>query len=99
MSVDATTQDAEPVPTQGDALIEVRDLVKEFPIKGSYLVRRQLGAVHAVDGVSFDVQPRRDVRDRGRERLRQVDHGAAAAAPARADVGLRALRRARDRRR
>jgi oligopeptide/dipeptide ABC transporter ATP-binding protein len=39
-----------------DPLIEVRDLVKEFPIKGSYLVRRQLGAVHAVDGVSFDVQ-------------------------------------------
>jgi oligopeptide/dipeptide ABC transporter ATP-binding protein len=38
-----------------DPLIEVRDLVKEFPIKGSYLVRRQLGAVHAVDGISFDV--------------------------------------------
>jgi peptide/nickel transport system ATP-binding protein/oligopeptide transport system ATP-binding protein len=38
-----------------EPLIEVRDLVKEFPIKGSYLVRRQLGAVHAVDGVSFDV--------------------------------------------
>ena len=34
----------------------MRDLVKEFPIKGSYLVRRQLGAVHAVDGVSFDVR-------------------------------------------
>jgi peptide/nickel transport system ATP-binding protein/oligopeptide transport system ATP-binding protein len=56
MSVDATQEDARPVPTQGDALIEVRDLVKEFPIKGSYLVRRQLGAVHAVDGVSFDVR-------------------------------------------
>jgi oligopeptide/dipeptide ABC transporter ATP-binding protein len=40
----------------GQALIEVRDLVKEFPIKGSYLVRRQLGAVHAVDGISFDVR-------------------------------------------
>jgi peptide/nickel transport system ATP-binding protein/oligopeptide transport system ATP-binding protein len=38
-----------------EPLIEVRDLVKEFPIKGSYLVRRQLGAVHAVDGISFDV--------------------------------------------
>jgi peptide/nickel transport system ATP-binding protein/oligopeptide transport system ATP-binding protein len=56
MSVDASQQDARPVPTEGDALIEVRDLVKEFPIKGSYLVRRQLGAVHAVDGVSFDVR-------------------------------------------
>jgi peptide/nickel transport system ATP-binding protein/oligopeptide transport system ATP-binding protein len=39
-----------------DNIVEVRDLVKEFPIKGSYLVRRQLGAVHAVDGVSFDVR-------------------------------------------
>jgi len=38
-----------------EPLIEVRDLVKEFPIKGSYLVRRQLGAVHAVDGITFDV--------------------------------------------
>ncbi|HTE60024.1 MAG TPA: dipeptide ABC transporter ATP-binding protein [Solirubrobacteraceae bacterium] len=56
MTVDASQPDARPVPTQGDALIEVRDLVKEFPIKGSYLVRRQLGAVHAVDGVSFDVR-------------------------------------------
>jgi oligopeptide/dipeptide ABC transporter ATP-binding protein len=56
MTVDASQQDAAPVPTQGDALIEVRDLVKEFPIKGSYLVRRQLGAVHAVDGISFDVR-------------------------------------------
>jgi oligopeptide/dipeptide ABC transporter ATP-binding protein len=56
MSVDASRQDTEPAGGHGDALIEVRDLVKEFPIKGSYLVRRQLGAVHAVDGVSFDVR-------------------------------------------
>jgi peptide/nickel transport system ATP-binding protein/oligopeptide transport system ATP-binding protein len=40
-----------------DNIVEVRDLVKEFPITGSYLARRrQLGAVHAVDGVSFDVR-------------------------------------------
>jgi len=56
MSVDASRQDTAPAGGQGDTLIEVRDLVKEFPIKGSYLVRRQLGAVHAVDGVSFDVR-------------------------------------------
>jgi peptide/nickel transport system ATP-binding protein/oligopeptide transport system ATP-binding protein len=57
MSADATqSQDAMSAGGKGDALIEVRDLVKEFPIKGSYLVRRQLGAVHAVDGVSFDVR-------------------------------------------
>jgi oligopeptide/dipeptide ABC transporter ATP-binding protein len=56
MSVDTRPQDPQPARSEGDALIEVRDLVKEFPIKGSYLVRRQLGAVHAVDGVSFDVK-------------------------------------------
>ncbi len=40
-----------------DNIVEVRDLVKEFPITGSYLARRrQLGAVHAVDGISFDVK-------------------------------------------
>ena len=36
------------------ALIEVRDLVKHFPISEGF-VRRTAGAVHAVDGVSFDV--------------------------------------------
>jgi peptide/nickel transport system ATP-binding protein len=39
----------------GDTLIEVRDLVKHFPITRGILFQRQIGAVHAVDGVSFDV--------------------------------------------
>jgi oligopeptide/dipeptide ABC transporter ATP-binding protein len=39
----------------GDALVEVRDLVKHFPITRGILFQRQIGAVHAVDGVSFDV--------------------------------------------
>ncbi len=39
----------------GDPLIEVRDLVKHFPIKKGVLISRQVGAVQAVDGVSFDV--------------------------------------------
>jgi oligopeptide/dipeptide ABC transporter ATP-binding protein len=39
----------------GEALIEVRDLVKHFPIKRGIVVQRQVGAVKAVDGVSFDV--------------------------------------------
>jgi oligopeptide/dipeptide ABC transporter ATP-binding protein len=38
------------------ALIEVRDLVKHFPIKRGVVFQRQVGAVKAVDGVSFDVQ-------------------------------------------
>ncbi len=37
------------------ALIEVRDLVKHFPIKRGIILQRQVGAVKAVDGVSFDV--------------------------------------------
>ncbi len=39
----------------GEPLLEVRDLVKHFPITKGFLVRRQVGAVRAVDGVSFDV--------------------------------------------
>jgi len=38
-----------------DALVEVRDLVKYFPITRGILFQRQIGAVHAVDDVSFDV--------------------------------------------
>ena len=37
------------------ALVEVRDLVKHFPISQGVIFQRQVGAVHAVDGVSFDV--------------------------------------------
>ncbi len=33
----------------------MRDLVKHFPITRGILFQRQIGAVHAVDGVSFDV--------------------------------------------
>ena len=38
-----------------DAMIEVRDLVKHFPLTEGIIFRRQVGAVRAVDGVSFDV--------------------------------------------
>jgi oligopeptide/dipeptide ABC transporter ATP-binding protein len=37
-----------------DALIQVRDLVKHFPIRAG-LLQRQVGAVQAVDGLTFDV--------------------------------------------
>ena len=40
-----------------DALIEVRDLVKHFPLTRGVIFRRQVGAVQAVDGVSFEVEP------------------------------------------
>ena len=40
----------------GPSLIEVRDLVKHFPLKKGIVFQRQVGAVKAVDGVSFDVR-------------------------------------------
>jgi peptide/nickel transport system ATP-binding protein/oligopeptide transport system ATP-binding protein len=38
-----------------EALVEVRDLVKHFPLTRGIIFQKQVGAVHAVDGVSFDV--------------------------------------------
>jgi peptide/nickel transport system ATP-binding protein/oligopeptide transport system ATP-binding protein len=40
---------------KGEALVEVRDVVKHFPVTRGIIFQREIGAVHAVDGVSFDV--------------------------------------------
>jgi oligopeptide/dipeptide ABC transporter ATP-binding protein len=40
----------------GDTLVEVRDLVKHFPISKGVIFQKQVGAVRAVDGISFDVK-------------------------------------------
>jgi oligopeptide/dipeptide ABC transporter ATP-binding protein len=40
----------------GDNLVEVRDLVKHFPITQGIVFQKKIGAVRAVDGVSFDVR-------------------------------------------
>src|SRR3954453_9286679 len=54
MSVAASeAQGTQPVP--GEKLMEVRDLFKHFPIRSGFF-QRQVGAVKAVDGVSFDVR-------------------------------------------
>ncbi|MEA2394898.1 MAG: peptide/nickel transport system ATP-binding protein [Solirubrobacteraceae bacterium] len=39
----------------GTPLIQVRDLVKHFPLRKGIVFQRQVGAVRAVDGISFDV--------------------------------------------
>ncbi len=39
----------------GPALVEVTDLVKEFPLRGGSFVRHRVGVVHAVSGVSFRI--------------------------------------------
>jgi peptide/nickel transport system ATP-binding protein/oligopeptide transport system ATP-binding protein len=47
-----------PAPRQGgaDPLVQVRGLVKHFPLTRGVLIQRKVGAVQAVDGVSFDVR-------------------------------------------
>jgi ABC-type glutathione transport system ATPase component len=40
----------------GETLYEIRDLKKHFPLTSGMIFRKQVGAVHAVDGVSFDVK-------------------------------------------
>jgi len=38
-----------------DALVEIRGLVKHFPLTQGIIFRKQVGAVHAVDGIDLDV--------------------------------------------
>ncbi|GAA2809643.1 ATP-binding cassette domain-containing protein [Nonomuraea dietziae] len=38
-----------------DRILEVRDLVKHFPLTSGVVLKRQIGAIKAVDGVSFDL--------------------------------------------
>jgi len=51
-----TTNSAPDATTNGDLLVEVRDLVKHFPISKGIVFQKQVGAVRAVDGISFDVK-------------------------------------------
>jgi peptide/nickel transport system ATP-binding protein/oligopeptide transport system ATP-binding protein len=52
----AASQLQPPEPTPGgEPLIEVRDLVKHFPLTQGIVFQRKVGAVRAVDGISFDV--------------------------------------------
>jgi oligopeptide transport system ATP-binding protein len=43
------------MPSSQDVLLRVENLVKHFPITKGILFQKQVGAVHAVDGLSFDV--------------------------------------------
>jgi oligopeptide transport system ATP-binding protein len=40
----------------GDVILEVRNLVKHFPITKGFIFQRQVGVVRAVDGVSFTIR-------------------------------------------
>jgi oligopeptide transport system ATP-binding protein len=44
------------MPEADNVLLRVTNLVKHFPITQGIIIQRQIGAVHAVDDVSFDVR-------------------------------------------
>ena len=52
----ATAAQPGPPARRGEPLIEVRDLVKHFPLTSGIIFQKQIGAVRAVDNVSFDVR-------------------------------------------
>jgi oligopeptide/dipeptide ABC transporter ATP-binding protein len=55
MSVVPLHSVTEPVLSVGEPLVEVRELVKHFPIGRGVLLRRELGRIHAVDGVTLAI--------------------------------------------
>ncbi|MEI7029281.1 ATP-binding cassette domain-containing protein, partial [Streptomyces pratensis] len=40
---------------KGEPILQVRNLVKHFPLTQGVLFKKQIGAVKAVDGISFDL--------------------------------------------
>src|ERR1700761_3355358 len=48
--------DASAMSTNGSALIEVKNLVKHFPITRGIVFQKEIGAVKAVDDISFEVR-------------------------------------------
>ena len=90
----ASQSDVHPAAEDPHALLSVNRVQKYFPIKQGILFQRQVGAVKAVDGVSFSIRRRRDARAGGRVRMRQVDDRAGDHPTARARPAARSLRRA-----
>jgi oligopeptide/dipeptide ABC transporter ATP-binding protein len=57
MSTVAPRTADEPAASGSEHLLEVSNLVKEFPVKGGGLIRRTVGYVQAVSDVSFSLDP------------------------------------------
>ncbi|RAO36126.1 sn-glycerol-3-phosphate import ATP-binding prote in UgpC [Micromonospora saelicesensis] len=51
-----TASPANPTKVRGETILSVDNLVKHFPITQGVLFQRQIGAVKAVDGVSFELR-------------------------------------------
>ena len=90
---------AEPRRRTGDAILEVRDLAKVFPVRRGVVLRRTVGEVQAVDGVSFTLRRGRTLGLVGESGSGQVDAGADAGRRRAADARPGAGRRRRRQRR
>lgn len=55
-SVAPTTQEKPKKGKMGETILSVKNLKKHFPITAGFILQREVGAVKAVDGVSFDVK-------------------------------------------
>ena len=55
-AVRARALPAQPAEPPSEALLEVRNLIKHFPVSGGGLFGRSHGVIRAVDGVSFSIQ-------------------------------------------
>ena len=53
----ATVEPQSPEPRTGTPVLEVRHLVKHFPLMGGTIVRRRVGDIHAVCDISFELYP------------------------------------------
>ncbi|WP_033211895.1 ABC transporter ATP-binding protein [Kitasatospora phosalacinea] len=61
MSNEPTLKPAVPTVGSGDPLLSITGLKKHFPVTDGFLFKRQVGAVHAVDGVDLEVFPSESV--------------------------------------
>src|ERR671912_378205 len=52
----ATKPEIQSTATGGDVLLDVKDLVMHFPLTQGIIFQRKVGAVRAVDGISFQIK-------------------------------------------
>ena len=74
-----------------DVLLDVRNLVKQFPITRGVFFKKQVGAVQAVSGISFKVRRGETLGLVGESGCGKSTTARCRAAPARADLGRGAV--------